>query len=129
MSAGVEREVAEHAREAIRYNRRPKKTDRRYWELAGGVLYCGECGRRMRGHNSTSERRGKKTRRFYYICPRKFQDGSWTCPNRHHRAEELEVRIHEAVSHLFRDPYIVEEQVEQRLEKERKRDPREEIAA
>jgi hypothetical protein len=129
VNAGVEREAAERAREAIRYNRRPKKTDRRYWELSGGLLYCGECGRRMGGHNITSERRGKKTRRFYYVCPRKFQESHSVCPNRHHRAEDLEHRVRESVMTLFQSPGRIEALVEERLATERERDPYKETEA
>ena len=42
--AGVPREWVVAAREAIKDNYRPKSKDHRYWELTGGILFCGECG-------------------------------------------------------------------------------------
>lgn len=122
--AGIPREVAEAAREAIKYNRRTKKTDRRHWELSGGFTYCGECGRRMTGHSKTSNKQ-KTTRRFYYVCPRKHQEG--TCLNSYHRAEKLEERVHEAVMHLLGDLNAIEEQIEERICQERTRDPKKEV--
>jgi site-specific DNA recombinase len=129
IDAGVEREMAERARQAIRYNRPSKTTNRRFWELSGGLLYCGECGRRMGGHNITSGRHGRKTRRFYYICTRRYQDNYAACPNRHHRAEDLERRVQESVTKLFRSEEQVERLVEERMERERKRDLRKETEA
>lgn len=121
--AGIPREVAEAAREAIKYNRRTKKTDRRHWELAGGFIYCGECGRRMTGHNKTSNK-GGTSRRFYYVCSRKHHEG--TCANGYHRAEKLEERVREAIMGLFSDQEALEEQIEERIRQERARDPKKE---
>jgi site-specific DNA recombinase len=45
--SGVPREWVDSARDAIRDNRRHSNAGRRFWELSGGILRCGECGRAM----------------------------------------------------------------------------------
>jgi site-specific DNA recombinase len=44
--AGVPRELVDVARQTIKGNSRPSSAGRRVWELSGGVLHCGGCGRR-----------------------------------------------------------------------------------
>jgi hypothetical protein len=46
--AGAPREVVDAAREAVLGNRWNPRGDARFWELSGGILRCGACGRRMR---------------------------------------------------------------------------------
>jgi site-specific DNA recombinase len=124
--AEIPREVAERARRNLEYNFRRTSKGRRTWELSGGLLSCGECGRRMA--TNTIAPAGRTKRYHYYLCPRKAEENWSDCPNKNHRAEALEERVQEAVSQLFRDPQAIEEQVERRLDRERTmmRDPEKE---
>lgn len=131
--SGVRREWVDNAREIIKYNRPSKNKHYRYWELTGGILYCGECGRRMTGHSMSTNRQGRtqgKRRYYYYVCPKKRLDNKHACANKNHRAEPLEERIAEAVTKLFEDPARLEQQAKERIEREREamRDPEEEIS-
>jgi len=45
---GFPREWVDAAREAIKDNRRPPSSNRRFWELSGSLLYSGCCGHVMR---------------------------------------------------------------------------------
>ena len=86
--AGVPREWVDAAREAIKDNRKCFNAGRRFWELSGGILRCGECGWTMQAHNvlSTSNKR-----LFYYNCKAKYKRGADFCQaSRTHRAEKLE---------------------------------------
>ncbi len=71
--AGMPRGVAERARRMLEYifRRANKSKGRRVWELAGGLAYCGECGRRMATHSVAPS--GRKTY-YYYVCPRKVEE-------------------------------------------------------
>lgn len=83
--AGLERAVVDLARARVAENRPSAKVGERFWELSGGVLKCGECGRNMIAY-----RRAKKSGfNFYYRCrPSSSLD---LCPNRKsHPAEDLE---------------------------------------
>ena len=91
--AGVPAEWVDAAREAIANNTRSSSAGRRYWELSGGTLHCGECGRRMTPHPMFTTRGGKLRRYFYYVCQRKIRDHKDSCRNRSHRAEALEARV------------------------------------
>jgi len=115
---GVPREWVDAARSALRDNYRPKNKGHRYWELTGGILYCGECGRRMIGHSMTTNRRGKR-QYFYYVCPKKSLEHNRACGNKNHRAEPLEQRIAEAITDLLCDPARLERQIDQKIERER----------
>ena len=117
--AGIPREWVDAAREAIKDNYRTKSKGHRYWELAGGILYCAECGRRMIGHSMTTYRGGKKRSYFYYVCPKKGLEHKRACKNRNHRAEPLESRVTGAIACLLSDPARLERQIEERIERER----------
>ena len=127
--ASIPREVAEQARRILEYSFRRANISkgRRVWELAGGFLYCGECGRRMATHSVAPS--GRKPY-YYYVCPRKVEESWQTCSNRCHRAEALEERVREAVAGLLSDPERIERQIEERIEREREvvRDPEGEAA-
>jgi len=100
--AGLEREVVEAAREAIRHNRKTSNAGHRFWELSGGISQCAECGRRMVTSVSTG-RRGK--RYFYYVCPRNYEQRWGACSStKCHRAGDLEGYVWSLVSGLLKDP-------------------------
>jgi site-specific DNA recombinase len=129
---GLERETVERARAQISGNIRPASTGARVWELSGGLLYCGHCGRRMRGHNAqTRGKGGVKRPVFYYVCPRKIHEDFAACEQRYHRAEALEEYVMDAVSALLSDPTDLLAQIDERMRAEEgiARDPRREIAA
>lgn len=62
---------------AIKGNRKPSSNGDRFWELSGGIAWCGLCGSRMRTH-VINGRDGRK--RFYYTCWRRGKFGEDGCP-------------------------------------------------
>jgi hypothetical protein len=48
--SGLDRAVADRARAAVANNKKPSKVGDRFWELSGGLLRCGDCGRAMHGY-------------------------------------------------------------------------------
>jgi site-specific DNA recombinase len=61
----VSRSLVDDAREAMRSHASNYRRSSRAWELAGGVLFCAACGRRMSFAN-IKRRSGKRT--AYYRC-------------------------------------------------------------
>jgi len=115
--AGIPREWVDAARAAIAHNRAPSSAGNRFWELSGGVFYCGECGRRMcpvtvnatRGHH-------------YYRCPTRQNDGKQACPlSKNFRADEVEPLIWGLVSDLLSSPERLQNGLETMLEQESSR--------
>jgi site-specific DNA recombinase len=102
--AGIPREWVDAAREAIKDNKRPSNTGRRFWPLSGGVLRCPVCSCAMSPH--TISPGGKSTRfYFYYRCAKHMKDAYDGCSNyRHYRAEELEEAVWREIRGLLRDP-------------------------
>jgi DNA invertase Pin-like site-specific DNA recombinase len=89
--SGLDRTVVDRARAAIEGNRRPSKLDGYLYELSGGVLRCGACGRAMQVHRRAKSGGGHNN---YYRC--RPSVGEDACENRKsHRAEVLE---HDAAS-------------------------------
>jgi Recombinase zinc beta ribbon domain len=128
--AGIPLGVVEEAREDIRYNERPRRKNGRVWELSGGLLRCGHCGRAMIGRTLTSYRKsGKKASYHSYICPRKSWEYGGACPNRQHRAEPLEERFTSIVGGILKDPAPILEDLDRRIAETRKmlRDPDTEV--
>ncbi len=41
--SGIPREWVDAAREAVKHNRRPSPAGLRFWELSGGLFFCGGC--------------------------------------------------------------------------------------
>jgi site-specific DNA recombinase len=128
--AGVPREVVEAARQGLKDNaRRPSKADKRFWELSGGILRCGECGHTLRP-NSAHRKSG---RRFhYYCCHSRYNTGpSRDCSNRKYlRAERIEEQVWGFVRGLLRDPERIRAGLDRLIEEERAdagRDPKREV--
>ncbi len=69
VSCGIDKDLIEAARLAVRDNRATSRSTARFWELSGGVAYCGVCGRRMLP-SERKRRASEKRSYFYYICPR-----------------------------------------------------------
>jgi site-specific DNA recombinase len=93
--SGLERAVVDRARAGVANNKKPSNAGDRFWDLSGGLLRCGDCGRAMHTYR---RRRRSGGYLYYYRCrPATSLD---VCGNRgSHRAEHLE---HEAAV-MFED--------------------------
>jgi hypothetical protein len=117
--AGVPKRVVEDARQSLKDNaRKPSQAAKRFWELSGGILRCGECGHTLRPHTSRS-RAG--TLLHYYSCRSRYNTGPGRdCQNRKHlRAERIEDQIWNFVSGLLRDPERIRDGLNRLIENER----------
>jgi site-specific DNA recombinase len=115
---GVPPELVDAARNAVKDNRSPSSAGRRVFDLSGGVLYCGACGRRMGG---TSVLDPKTDRRyFYYACSRLRNSDSHGCATkiRSVRADVLEPRIWRFVTGLILEPGRLRRGLEALVEEE-----------
>jgi site-specific DNA recombinase len=113
--AGIPREWVDAARAAIAHNRVPSSAGKRFWELSGGVFYCGECGRRMCPVTVTATRG-----HHYYRCPTRQHDGKDACPlSKNFRADEVEPLVWGFVSDLLSSPERLQKGLETMLEHER----------
>jgi site-specific DNA recombinase len=115
--AGLPRQWVDAARKAIEDNYRTPSGGRRFWELSGGILYCGECGWRMCTHSVVG--RNKKRRYSYYVCSRVMVHGKEACPQRRLRAEELEMQVWEFISGLLKAPERLRIALDAMIEQER----------
>src|SRR5829696_3298580 len=115
-ASGVPREVVDAAREVILKNKPTSNSGERFWELSGGILRCGVCGRRMR--TCTTRRKGGR-RYFYYACA-KHHEERVACPNgKSYRAEALEAAVRRVVLDLLANPGSVHEAFEATIRRER----------
>jgi site-specific DNA recombinase len=115
--SGVPREWVDAAREAIKDNRKSSNAGRRFWELSGGILRCGECGWTMQAHNvlSTSNKH-----LFYYCCKAKYKKGVDYClASRTHRAETLEALVWGEVRSYLEEPERLQADLDRKIELER----------
>lgn len=103
--AGIPKRVVEEARQSLKDNvRKLSKAAKRFWELSGGILRCGECDHTLRPHTSRT-RAGSLLP--YYSCRSRYNTGpSRDCSNRKHlRADRIEEQIWDfVISGLLRDP-------------------------
>jgi hypothetical protein len=132
--SGIPRELVDAAREAIEKNARPSANGERFWELSGGILYCGECGRRMTVHTSVDPKGRGRGRYFYYRCARggRRNEERPCSHGKNHRAEETEAVVWGLVSSLLKDPERLRAGLEQLIEQERsamRGDPEREVKA
>ncbi len=117
--AGIPREVVEAARQSLKDNaRKPSKAAKRFWDLSGGILRCGECGHTLRQHTSRT-RAG--TLLHYYSCRSRCNTGpSRDCGNRKHlRAGRIEGQVWDFVRGLLRDPERIRAGLDRLIEEER----------
>jgi len=118
LESGIPREWIDVAREALKGNSVPSSAGRRVWELSGGIIKCGECGRNMMHHSVLAPR--AKGRRFYYRCRTRNRDGAEACSHRKcHRADEVEPRVWDLISGLLKDPQRLSASLEEMIEHER----------
>jgi site-specific DNA recombinase len=102
--SNLDRETVEMARRNVASNRKLSKVGDRSWELSGGLLRCGDCGRSMLAFSRRYPDRPNKPN-FYYRCDARSRVGR-PCPNRRsHRAADIEARAWEIVAHAHRDPH------------------------
>ena len=100
--SGVPREWVDAARAAIRNNRKASSNGDRFWELSGGITWCGLCGARM-CTNVVKGRSGRK--HFYYRCWKRMKFGEDACPlPASHQAHRVESAVREFVSSLLKNP-------------------------
>jgi hypothetical protein len=119
-ASGIPRELVEAARAAIKHNRRPARAGRRFWELTGGVAYCGECGQGVCATHSVKVKRGRSYAYDYYRCALRNKYGHDACANAHHpRADEREAAVWEVVSGLLKTPDRLRAGLEKLIEEER----------
>ena len=107
VDAGLDRHLVEAARLAIVDNVATSKNAARFWEISGGIAYCGECGRRMLA--SIRKRPApSQGHYFYYICPRgRYSRDDGCSHNHHHPAKELEALVFEQVRAFLSDPNLM----------------------
>ena len=116
--SGVPHEWVEAARAVIKDNKKASSAGRRYWELSGGIVCCGSCGRQMVPHSVKGKNRS--TRYFYYRCIKHQREGDELCTNtKSYRAEEIEGQVWEFVSGLLKDPERLRKGLEAMVEQER----------
>jgi DNA invertase Pin-like site-specific DNA recombinase len=117
--AVVPREVVEAARRSLKDNaRRLSKADKRFWELSGGILRCGECGHTLRPDGAHK----KSGRRFHYYCrhSRHNTGPSQDCSNRKYlRAERIEEQVWGFSRGLLWDPERIRAGLDRLIEEER----------
>jgi site-specific DNA recombinase len=116
--AGIPREVVDAARERIKDNRVPSTAGRRFWELSGGIIRCGGCGRRM-GHHSVAAR-SKNHHYHYYRCAGHNQHLEDCRQVKNVRAGEIESAVWGLVSELLMEPEILSAGLEEMIERERR---------
>jgi len=117
--AGIPRGVVEAARQSLEDNaRKASKADKRFWELSGGILRCGECGHTLRP-TTTRKKSGKKF--HYYGCRSRHNTGpARDCSNNKLlRAERIEGQVWEFVRGLLRDPERIRAGLDRLIEEER----------
>jgi hypothetical protein len=104
VDAGLERDLVDAARLAIADNKPPSKNADRFWELSGGIVHCGDCGRRMLA-TSRKSKVSQKGYYYYYVCQCGRYSWDDRCShNRHHPATAVERQVWEGVSGFLSDP-------------------------
>ena len=115
--SGVPREWVDAAREAIKDNRKNSNAGRRFWELSGGILRCGECGWTMQAHNVVSK---ANNRLFYYCCKAQYKKDVEFCQaSRTHRAEKLEALVWGEVRNYLEEPERLRADLDRKIELDR----------
>jgi site-specific DNA recombinase len=115
--AGIPRELVNAARATLKANVRTSSAGERFWELSGGIVRCGLCGRRM---SPSTTRKGGKTY-HYYRCDKRWQGNAAACSHeKHHRADRLEQMVWVFVSDYLKNPERLRTGLERMVEEKRK---------
>jgi site-specific DNA recombinase len=118
VDAGIPREVAEMARQAIKDRLPTPASATRFWELSRGILHCGCFGARMNAERDRPRPDGPFYN--YYRCNKRHQEGKHACPEgRKARAEPLEERVWALVSDVLLNPQQLESGLKRMVEEER----------
>jgi flagellar motility protein MotE (MotC chaperone) len=116
--SGIPRGLVDLARERIKDNISPAKVTSRFWELSGGIIYCGSCGKRL-----DSQRTRKSSGdgyNHYYRCRTRARYGPESCSlNGMRRADDIEALVWRFVSDMIKDPEQLREDLERVVEQER----------
>jgi site-specific DNA recombinase len=116
--SGVPRELVDLARDRIKDNISPAKTTDRFWELSGGIIYCGSCGKRLFNQRLRKSSGGYH---HYYRCRTRGRYGPESCLLRGmRRADEVEALVWEFVSDMMKNPEQLREDLERVVEQERR---------
>ena len=114
--AEVPLKLVDAAREQVKQNRKPSSSGDRFWELSGGLIYCGGCGRRM---IADAQRKRSGRSYYYYNCQTRHKYGQDSCPmRRSFRADELELAVWGFVAELLKSPDLLREGLERMIEEE-----------
>jgi site-specific DNA recombinase len=115
--SGIPREWVDAAREAVQDNKGCSSAGHRFWELSGGIFYCGSWGRRM-STTTTNPARGY----HYYRCTSRMRNGDDACLLRKsYRAHRVEAGVWSFVSGLLKDPDRLRAGLETMIQQERER--------
>ncbi|MDP9475698.1 MAG: recombinase family protein [Actinomycetota bacterium] len=120
--AGIPREWIDAARRTLENNVAPSGAGgRSFWELSGGVLYCGSCGRRMQTHTVKSNKHGRVY--HYYRCLSLMEShGMSSCAERVRLpAERTEAEVWRFVEEVSSRPERVLDGLDRLIEEERSR--------
>jgi site-specific DNA recombinase len=116
--SGVPAELVDTARAVVGSNTRISSAGSRFWELSGGVFYCGGCGWRM-----VPDRRRRNAGagyHHYYRCETKHRHGSGACAlPKSYRAEETEEMVWEDAYGRITNPEQLREDLELLIEQKR----------
>ena len=115
--SGIPRQLVDTARSAIKDNRRPAPSGRRFWELSG-LLRCSRCGYRMNTQTTTGGR-SRDNVYFYYRCGGRYTTKNGCDHYKSHHAEEAEEKVWEYVRDLLKDPKELRADLERMVELER----------
>jgi len=115
--SGVPRDLVDAARGAIQYNR-PSPQGTHFFELSGGVFFCGVCGRRM----APNRRRRSPESPYisYYRCNTRHKRGREACSmGKSLRADVIEPLVWAHVCKMLMYPERLKAGLERLIEEER----------
>jgi hypothetical protein len=117
--AGIPREWVDAARSELDGNKQCSKADDKFWELSGGIMRCGYCGRRMTAQVTSYKRKdGRKSRYHYYRC-QKAVTHKELCPYRKsYNANKLEEKVWDLVSDFLKDPERLRAGLEEKIRRD-----------
>jgi hypothetical protein len=119
--SGISPDLVEAARAAVQDNRKPARAGRRFWELTGGVAYCGECGKILCATHSVKTKKGRAYTYDYYRCSERNKYGAAACANTHTpRADDLEGAVWRLVSGLLKAPDRLRAGLQELIDEERR---------
>jgi site-specific DNA recombinase len=117
--SGVPRSLVDLARDRIKDNISPKKVASKFWELSGGIIHCGSCGRRL--DNQRTRKGVGDGYHHYYRCRTRHRYGPESCSLRGmRRADEIEAQVWGAVSALMKDPEQLRSDLQRVIDHERR---------